>query len=33
MRHAFTLDANGRLAYPELVYGAIKKSGKTTSPR
>ena len=32
MRHAFTLDRNGRLAYPELVYGAIKKSGKTTSP-
>ena len=30
MRHAFTLDRNGRLAYPELVYGAIKKSGKTT---
>jgi hypothetical protein len=30
MRHAFTLDRNGRLAYPGLVYGAIKKSGKTT---
>ena len=30
MRHAFTLDRNGRFAYPELVYGAIKKSGKTT---
>ena len=30
MRQAFSLDSNGRLAYPELVYGAIKKSGKTT---
>ena len=30
MRHAFALDANGRLLYPELVYGAPKKSGKTT---
>ena len=30
MRHVFTLDRNGGLAYPELVYGAIKKSGKTT---
>ena len=30
MRRAFTLDANGRLLYPELVYGAPKKSGKTT---
>ena len=30
MRHAFTLDRNGRLAYPELVFGAPKKSGKTT---
>ena len=28
--HAFTLDANGRLLYPELVFGAIKKRGKTT---
>src|SRR4029077_8345351 len=30
MRRAFTLDANGRLMFPELVYGAPKKSGKTT---
>ena len=30
MRHAFALDANGRLLYPEQCYGAIKKSGKTT---
>jgi len=27
---AFVLDDNGRLKYPELVFGAIKKSGKTT---
>jgi phage terminase large subunit-like protein len=27
---AFALDDNGRLKYPELVFGAIKKSGKTT---
>jgi phage terminase large subunit-like protein len=27
---AFTLDDNGRLKFPELVFGAIKKSGKTT---
>jgi len=27
---AFTLDENGRLLYPEMTYGAIKKSGKTT---
>jgi phage terminase large subunit-like protein len=30
MRHAFVLDRNGRLLYPELVFGAPKKSGKTT---
>jgi phage terminase large subunit-like protein len=30
MRHAFTLDRNGRLVFPELVFGAPKKSGKTT---
>ena len=29
LQHAFTLDANGRLLYPELLYGAPKKSGKT----
>jgi phage terminase large subunit-like protein len=28
---AFVLDDNGRLKYPELVFGAIKKSGKTTA--
>ena len=27
---AFALKEDGRLAYPELVFGAIKKSGKTT---
>jgi phage terminase large subunit-like protein len=27
---AFVLDDNGRLKHPELVFGAIKKSGKTT---
>src|SRR4051812_43114919 len=30
MRPAFALDGDGRLLYPELVYGAPKKSGKTT---
>jgi hypothetical protein len=30
LKFAFTLDENGRLKYPELIYGAIKKSGKTT---
>ena len=30
MRHAFALDADGRLLYPEQCYGAPKKSGKTT---
>jgi phage terminase large subunit-like protein len=30
LRFAFTLDERGRLKYPELVFGAIKKSGKTT---
>src|SRR6478736_4361633 len=30
MRRAFMLDRNGRLLFPELVYGAPKKSGKTT---
>ena len=30
LQHAFTLNADGRLLYPELVFGAIKKSGKTT---
>jgi hypothetical protein len=29
LRHAFTLDEAGRLLYPEQVYGAPKKSGKT----
>jgi phage terminase large subunit-like protein len=28
--HAFTRDADGRLLYPEMVYSAPKKSGKTT---
>jgi phage terminase large subunit-like protein len=30
LEHAFQLEDNGRLKYPELVFGAIKKSGKTT---
>jgi hypothetical protein len=30
LQRAFTLNDNGRLLYPELVFGAIKKSGKTT---
>jgi hypothetical protein len=30
MRHAFRLDDNGRLLYPEQVYSCPKKSGKTT---
>lgn len=29
LRHAFERDGDGRLAYPELVYSAPKKSGKT----
>lgn len=30
MAQAFAVGADGRLVYPELVYGAPKKSGKTT---
>jgi hypothetical protein len=30
LKHALTLNKNGRLKHPELIYGAIKKSGKTT---
>ena len=30
LQHAFTLNDDGKLTYPELVFGAIKKSGKTT---
>jgi Phage Terminase len=30
LKFAFSTDENGRLLYPELIYGAIKKSGKTT---
>jgi phage terminase large subunit-like protein len=29
LEHAFTLDEEGRAVYPELVYSAPKKSGKT----
>ena len=29
LAHSFTLAADGRLLYPEQVFGAIKKSGKT----
>lgn len=30
LTHAFTFDDDGRMVYPELLYGAPKKSGKTT---
>jgi phage terminase large subunit-like protein len=30
LKHAFRLDASGRLLYPEMVYSCPKKSGKTT---
>ena len=30
LQHAFTTDEAGRLVYPEQVFGAIKKTGKTT---
>ena len=30
LERAFTLGEDGKLKYPELVFGAIKKSGKTT---
>jgi hypothetical protein len=30
LEHAFRLGADGRLLYPELVFSAPKKSGKTT---
>jgi len=30
LQHAFALDADGRLLYREQLYGAPKKSGKTT---
>jgi phage terminase large subunit-like protein len=30
LKFAFKTDENGRLLYPELIYGAIKKSGKTS---
>jgi hypothetical protein len=30
LKHAFALDGNGRLLYPEQVYACPKKSGKTT---
>jgi phage terminase large subunit-like protein len=29
LQHAFRLDEDGRAVYPELVYSAPKKSGKT----
>jgi Phage Terminase len=29
LRHALRTDADGRLLYPELIFGAIKKTGKT----
>src|SRR6516165_2581711 len=29
LKHMFTFDSDGRLAYPELIFSAIKKSGKT----
>ena len=30
LRHCFKTGANGKLLYPELLYAAPKKSGKTT---
>ena len=30
LEHAFKLDDNGRLLYPEQIYSCPKKSGKTT---
>jgi hypothetical protein len=30
LRHAFTFGPDGRLLYPDLIYAAIKKTGKTT---
>ena len=30
LERAFQLNEDGKLLYPELVFGAIKKSGKTT---
>src|SRR5918994_3183773 len=30
LKHAFLEDEDGRLAYPELLFSAPKKSGKTT---
>ena len=30
LERAFQLDDNGRLKFPEMCFGAIKKSGKTT---
>src|SRR5215471_12680690 len=30
LAHMFATAADGRLLYPELIYSAIKKSGKTT---
>ena len=30
LKFAFQINDSGRLKYPELVFGAIKKSGKTT---
>src|SRR6476660_6265412 len=30
LKFAFTLNDNGKLKFPELVFGAIKKSGTTT---
>jgi hypothetical protein len=29
LQHALATDGDGRLLYPEMIYGAIKKSGKT----
>jgi hypothetical protein len=29
LKHALTIDADGRLKHAELIYAAIKKSGKT----
>ena len=31
LQHAFTLNEDGKLVFPELVFGAIKKVGKNNS--
>ena len=33
LQHAFTLNEDGKLTYPELVFGAIKKVGQNNARR